>query len=146
MDTRVYETNRSQDTRRLSPTLRCMRQDGLATILTLTWEPPYQGKTVFILRQGPGVVLKWLLGQFPTFCQFSISISTLTYSIPCSYSMGISTFLAVEGAVKYGCDSRNITSNWQNFINDSDLFPWTIYGKPSMIMIKFCMFFFIFLT
>ena len=29
-------------------------QDGLTTVLSLTWESPYLGKTVFILRRGPG--------------------------------------------------------------------------------------------
>ena len=29
-------------------------QYGLATVLSLTWESPYLGKTVIILKQGPG--------------------------------------------------------------------------------------------
>ena len=30
-----------------------VKEDGLATVLSLTWESPYLGKTVFVLRRGP---------------------------------------------------------------------------------------------
>ena len=33
------------------------------TVLSLTWESPYLGKTVFILRQGPGGGLRYNMGQ-----------------------------------------------------------------------------------
>ena len=36
------------------------------TVLSLTWEPPYLGKTVFILRQGPasvGWIIKWSISK-----------------------------------------------------------------------------------
>ena len=42
------------DTPRLSRTPGCTRQDGLMTVLPLTWESPYLEKTASILRQGPG--------------------------------------------------------------------------------------------
>ena len=35
-----------------------MRQDGLATVLSLTWEYPYLGKTVFILKRVPDDLLQ----------------------------------------------------------------------------------------
>ena len=39
----------------------CLRSEGLATVLSLTWKSPYLGKTVFILRRGPGGELSYHL-------------------------------------------------------------------------------------
>ena len=47
------------DTRHLSHTPECTRQDGLATILSLTWESPSLGKMVFTLRRGHRKTYRW---------------------------------------------------------------------------------------
>ena len=45
------------NTRRLSRTTGCARRShGLTTVLSLAWESPYLGKTVFVLRRGPALV------------------------------------------------------------------------------------------
>ena len=47
---------------------------GLATVLSLTWESPYLGKTVFILRWGPGHQ------QFLTYHKQQVICSTYSHS------------------------------------------------------------------
>ena len=42
--------------------------DGLMTVLSLTWESPYLGKMVFILRWGPGAIIV-REAMFAIFCK-----------------------------------------------------------------------------
>ena len=68
------------DTRRLSRTPGGTRQDGLTdrldktvspTVLSLTWESSHLGKTVFILKRGPGACSQWDI--------FLVTTSTLVF-------------------------------------------------------------------
>ena len=47
----------------------------VTTVLSLTWESPYLGKTVFILRQGPGDCLTRCLANLGVIRQFQTEFS-----------------------------------------------------------------------
>ena len=50
------------------------------TVLSLTWESPYLGKTVFILRQGPGCVV-FYFDSPPVISPIVISFTSLTHLV-----------------------------------------------------------------
>ena len=82
------------DTQRLSRTPRCTRQDGLTTVLSLTWDP-YIDKTTSLYWDGPPMVIKscimtnWCrlsltgVSYAPWMCYMYFSCSMLGHAVIC---------------------------------------------------------------
>ena len=63
----------------------------LTTVLSLTWESPYLGKTVFVLKRGPAIPADYIL-ELVVIIQFPFT----SYIIYFEY-----TFMAVDGLVTW---------------------------------------------
>ena len=80
------------------------------TTLSLTWESPYLGKMVFILRQGPGFSLCWYL-EYPIFGVIFSTLLTLdALQIPFPGEMqGASSLKVLPDFLRYHWDCSNLT-------------------------------------